>query len=963
MLLDIIKSIFKKAKKGVAADVEGLFAEAEKLSREGRKKEAISIYRRVVELDTTHIWAMNNLGACCIDINESEEAGHWFEMALRVNDEFAPALVNYARHLNVCFRGAEAEKYLLKAKGVMPGAPHIDIVLGAIKMSQGSCDEACGYYLDAWMKEFDSQRFAHNYLFASGYSGVMSAEMNRQEHEFWARTLSPNFIFEEDSDFQIFLQGSGGEKLRIGYLSPDFRQHSVRYFIVPLLAGHDKSRVELYAYHDMAGGDAQTDRIKSYFDVWHDVANMPDSELVKKIRADRLDVLVELAGHTSTSRIYLFGNRMARIQMTALGYPLTTGMGGVDYKVVDQYAAPPGTEALYTERLLRLSGSFWCFNPMEDTPPVAPSPALSCDYITFGCFGNISKITDEMLKAWSSILSRVVRSRLIVKSLTFQDAAAVDAFGLRLSCVGIDEARVRLVLPDPPDKLYLAYNEIDIVLDTYPFNGGTTTCFSVWMGVPYVTLAGEALISRMGASMLSVLGLDDLIAGSYEEYVDVAVGLAEDLQALNALRLTIRERMLATTLGNPDLYARSFESACFDLLGGGRRGSDLVRVPLAEDVLVARTDKLLMSGQLAAARRVVKYLLDNNPNSAAGLIRWSELVEFDEGLLAARDVLLDAYIKASGDAKIALGLNVIRSDLLLSDYMGALGRVDELMLVCDDGLARKYLKLYSRAAEIWLGAEEESACSEMNLPFVSVLINCNDDARYAELEAHLARHFKSGSYEVLRSCCASRGEGYAGVELSGCSKIVMMLREDIRLCGRSLHALLAAALDAADVVGIIGRADIVAGGDLDGACGAVIRPSRSRVQGYDLLLMGGDEFCQGVSVLDGAVLACRVEVFKQVGFEPQLFAGGGLCEMDWSWRAGQAGYRLMVEPRLAALLLGVEARTGRDWAQAAALFEQRYGLPVGAVEELMAGIGDAVALPLPELALVDRFLEGWKGGL
>jgi predicted O-linked N-acetylglucosamine transferase (SPINDLY family) len=305
--------------------------------------------------------------------------------------------------------------------------------------------------------------------------------------------------------------------------------------------------------------DVHTASLQERADGWRDIQGMPDRAVADLIAEDRIDVLVELAGHTDGNRLSLLNRRVAPIQVTALGYPPTTGLATMDYKVSDPVADPPGVERYYSEKLLRMADCFWCFAPPE-CGDVAPAPLLKNGFVTFGCFGTLAKITPKILAAWAQILARIPDARLKLKSGTLGQPYPDRFTRERLASAGIDLSRVILEGRTSSQQFPLAYHEVDVILDTFPCNGGTTTCFALWMGVPVVSLAGEILLSRMGASMLKLLGLDEVVAESFEDYVAIAERLARSPQKIMELRQLLRPRMAASPLTDGARFTRNFET-------------------------------------------------------------------------------------------------------------------------------------------------------------------------------------------------------------------------------------------------------------------------------------------------------------------------------------------------------------------------------------------------------------------
>jgi protein O-GlcNAc transferase len=364
-----------------------------------------------------------------------------------------------------------------------------------------------------------------------------------------------------------------GHRIRIGYVSRDFREHSVRFFFMPLMRHHDRERFDITCYNDTPKRDAAHLALRSVSeeagDDWCDAAGMTDDALAERILDDGIDVLVDLAGHSRGHRLGLFARRLARVQLTALGYPPTTGLPVMDFKLSDAVADPPEAQAFYSEKLLRLDRGFWCFEPPADAPPVAPAPSSASGTFTFGCFGDACKISDAVLAAWAGILRGAPKARLLVKAPVAGDADLRAALAERFAAAGLDMQRVAFAGPTLPLSAFLAeYARVDAILDTWPFNGGTTTCMALWMGVPVLTVAGDMLCSRMGTSMLTRMGLQDWVAPNVAGYVDAAVRIASEPSRAAGLRAGLRDRMARSPLTQGAAWVAEYESKIAGLLAG-----------------------------------------------------------------------------------------------------------------------------------------------------------------------------------------------------------------------------------------------------------------------------------------------------------------------------------------------------------------------------------------------------------
>ena len=362
-------------------------------------------------------------------------------------------------------------------------------------------------------------------------------------------------------------------RLRVGLLSPDFRQHSVAYFLEPLLEARDRQRVAYFAYAALARADGVTARLQRHVEGWRVIERLSDDGAAALMRADRLDVLIDLAGHTAHNRLGVLAQRPAPVQMTYLGYPNTTGLSAVDWRITDRWADPPGlTEAWHSERLLRLPEGFVCYRPPADSPPVDAAPADPARPVTFATFNQLAKISPRAIALWGRVLGAVPGARLLIKGPAFADPDTRAAFARRLASSPLGGHRVHLLPPNADQRDHLAaYGQVDIALDTTPYGGTTTTCEALWMGVPVVTLAGATHAARVGVSLLSRAGLPELVASGEDDYVRIAAALAADPHRLQTLRVGLRRRMTAAGLTDAPRFARGFESALRQALSQRRQ--------------------------------------------------------------------------------------------------------------------------------------------------------------------------------------------------------------------------------------------------------------------------------------------------------------------------------------------------------------------------------------------------------
>jgi protein O-GlcNAc transferase len=498
---------------------------ANALQAQGKIDDAIASIRQAIALKPDYADALYNLGNILQLRGQLEEAAAAYRRAIRARADFAAAYNN----------------------------------LGKVLKDMRQLDDALNAFQEAMLRRPTLAAPNSNFLYALHYPQNVDPRMIFQEHLQWdrrhARPLARQ-IRAHDNDRHP------DRPLRVGYVSADFRRHSVAYFLQSLLANHDPGQVEVFCYSDTPRADETTARFQKMAAHWRDSEKWSNPQLVETIRQDRIDILVDLSGHGSGSRLVAFACKPAPIQVTYLGYPNTTGLSTMDYRFTDATADPPGqTDAFYTEKLVRFAHTFLCYTPPTDAPQISP---LSGDTtpITFGSFNALAKITPSMLATWSRILQAIPNSRMIIKSHSgLNDAGPrqrlLDIFA---SC-GIDPARINLHahLLSPADHLEL-YHQIHIALDTFPYHGTATTCEALWMGVPVITLAGTTHVSRVGASLLSNLGLPELIANGPDQYVKIAADLANDRARLTELRRTLRDRMADSLLTDGPLFAREVES-------------------------------------------------------------------------------------------------------------------------------------------------------------------------------------------------------------------------------------------------------------------------------------------------------------------------------------------------------------------------------------------------------------------
>ncbi len=555
---------------------------------------AIACYQKTLRLKPDQADAWDNLGVLYHVRNNPREARECHQKALEINPRHGNAHLNLAKALIACGEKEQAIAHQRAGVALQPGnhaaladlgvilqlsgniGEAVDCLqralaqdgssektlhnLGSALLKQRRYEEALRHYLRALEVDPFSDIAINNTLFLLNYlHDALPQDIFGMHRQLGARLSAPaadHFQFTER-------ERNPNRRLRIGYVSPDFKNHSVAFFFMAIARHHSREHTELICYANGPKEDAVTARLKELADQWRDISAMEDAEAARIIFADRVDILVDLAGHTANSGIRIFGRKPAPIQVTYLGYPNTTGLPEMDYRLTDAVADPTGkTEHLHTETLVRLPDCFLCYTPAETAPPVAPPPAATKRNLSFGSFNNLTKINTTVVAAWASILKAVPESTLLIKSHLLGDEKNREFLLRDFMEQGIPAQRITLRGKTPTDIDHLAmYGEIDIALDTFPYNGTTTTCEALWMGVPVIVLAGETHVARVGASLLSAIGLEELVALSEEEYAAKAIDLAHDPQRLSTLRATMRDRMQQSPLMDGQGFARKLEAA------------------------------------------------------------------------------------------------------------------------------------------------------------------------------------------------------------------------------------------------------------------------------------------------------------------------------------------------------------------------------------------------------------------
>jgi predicted O-linked N-acetylglucosamine transferase (SPINDLY family) len=499
-----------------------------------------------------------NLGVACLELRRLDEAVACFRRAVRL-EPTRPEAHNILGHaLLTKGRCTPARQSLEEALRLRPGYAAAHDNLGRVLKTQGLAAEALPHHRAALAAAPKAETHS-NLLFSLNFPADLPPEEIAAEHRRWAELYAAPLRKPADPAVR---EPSASRRLRVGYVSPDFVNHAVAYFIEPVLAAHDRDRFEITCYSDARVPDAVTRRLQGRADRWREIAAHDHDEVAALVRADGIDILVDLAGHTARHRLLAFARRPAPVQVTWLGYPNTTGLAAIDYRLTDAVSDPPGSEAWHSEELLRLPGPFSCYQPSVDSPAVGPLPAAATGAFTFGCFNHLAKITPAVLDLWAEILRDQPAARLLLRSRGLVDRETTARVRADFAARGVAPSRLECDGEELSLTRHLGrYGCVDVALDPFPYNGTTTTCEALWMGAPVVTLAGRTHVSRVGASLLTHVGASGWIADSAAAYVAICRELTADPGRLAALRAGLRDRMRASPLCDGPGFTRRLEEA------------------------------------------------------------------------------------------------------------------------------------------------------------------------------------------------------------------------------------------------------------------------------------------------------------------------------------------------------------------------------------------------------------------
>ncbi|HEX4794469.1 MAG TPA: tetratricopeptide repeat protein [Humisphaera sp.] len=528
----------------------------------GQFEPAEAAYREALRLEPDQVEALNNLGTTLHKLRRPVEAIGAYRKAIVLRPDSGSIFNNLANALKETGRIDEALACYQRAMELKPAEADYHHNLANALKDAGALDDALKCFRRAIELQPEHAVAHSGLLYCLHFHPNSTPRSLYEAHVEWDRRhAAPLAKFVRPHE-PIRM---GNHHLRIGYVSPDLRDHVVGRFMLPLLANHNRERFEIFCYADLRKPDAMSARLQSHADTWRQTLGMSHEALAELIRADQIDILVDLTMHMGGSRLLTFARKPAPIQVTYLAYCGTTGLSMMDYRLTDPYLDPPGAdESCYSERSIRLPASFWCYQAPDDSPPVGPLPALKNGYLTFGCLNNYCKITEPTWAAWTRLLCELPDSRLVLHS---HEGHHRNLAAARLTDAGVDPARLSFIGFLPLNRYLNQYNQIDIALDPFPYAGGTTTFDALWMGVPVVSLVGETAVSRSGLSILSNADLGELAVRSVEQYHNTAIRLARDMVRVSHLRAELRDRLSASPAMNARQFAREIENAYNDMVG------------------------------------------------------------------------------------------------------------------------------------------------------------------------------------------------------------------------------------------------------------------------------------------------------------------------------------------------------------------------------------------------------------
>jgi len=546
--------ILERVSKTNREDMEAWILQAQINAQLGNPSKVEKCCREIIRINPNSHDAHFHLGSALMFQNRGGEAFDIFRAAVLLNPNHGLTHFN----LGVLSKSLdEAFEHFTRAAELNPAHAEAYCGIGAALVSFGEVEEAISKLQHALQLRPTDHKIHSSVLFTLNYRQNYDGPGVFKEHARWGLGHALNTTFRHINTPQP------ERRLRVGYVSPDLYTHSVAYFFEPLLANHNPDEVEIFCYSDVAKPDDTTERLKTLATHWRATHGISDRELADRIHSDQIDILVDLTGHTNNNRLSVFSAKPAPVQVTYLGYPNTTGLTAIDYRLTDAWADPLGlSDDYYTEELFRLPKGFLSYLPPADAPAVAASPVTTAGHVTYGSFNHLPKITPAVVELWATLLHATPNARLVLKNNSLSSRYARERYLKLFADNGVGPERIEFLERAPTLAAHLdSYSKVDIALDTFPYNGTTTTCEALYMGVPVVTLTGDLHASRVGASLLNQIGATELIAETPQDYVNKASRLAQDHDELIRTRATLRDQITQSPLCDGKGFAVQLESA------------------------------------------------------------------------------------------------------------------------------------------------------------------------------------------------------------------------------------------------------------------------------------------------------------------------------------------------------------------------------------------------------------------